>query len=448
MTWRGSRATRAVSPKRASRSPSIAHIRDPVELLRLMVAIAYAVGVTRPRARASRPISGGRGGERHATPAVLLVGEGPPRAGGIPTFLAHLRSDPWLNERVELDYLNTTHDRGRQPGAATLANVRLALRHTLTVLRRARRVDLVHLNLAPAPALPLLRAVALSLAARAGGARVILHAHTGRLEACLHSRLYRVLFPLALRAADLFVVVSRPAEGAARRFGGNVARLENGVDPAEFGLDLRGTRPVLMAFVGTVCERKGLIDLRDALVRVGQCHESGGSLRVVVAGDGAQEGPGAFERVKEAYREVPGVEFAGRLGRQAIVRLLEEANIFCLPSHWEGFPLSLLEAMAAGTAVIATSVGDVSAMLDGGRAGVLVPPHDPGRLAEAIERLATDPGERRRLGSTAKARVQAHYQRRHTVETLYRTYLTVLSTSTGEGASRARARARSAPHST
>ena len=122
------------------------------------------------------------------------------------------------------------------------------------------------------------------------------------------------------------------------------------------------------------------------------------------------------------------MEFPGRLSRQAIVHLLEEANIFCLPSHWEGFPLSLLEAMAAGVAVIATSVGDVSEMLDGGRAGVLVPAHDVDRLAGAIHRLAMDPVERYRLGSTARARVEAHYQQRHTVETLYRTYLTVLDT--------------------
>jgi len=386
-----------------------------------MVAVAYAVGVTHRRAPE-------RGGEPRARPAVLLVGEGSPTAGGIPTFLTQLRADPWLNDRVELRYLNTTNDRDKQPGAATMANVRLALRHTWAVWRRARRVHLVHLNLAPAPVLPLLRAIALSLAARLGGARVILHAHTGRLEACLHSRLYRLLFPLALRVADRVVVVSRPAELVARQFGGNVVRLENGVDPIEFEADVRGTDPVLLVFVGTVCERKGLIDLRDALVRLGQCEGTGRSLRVVLAGDGAQEGPGAFERVKEAYRGMPGVEFPGRLSRQAIVHLLEEANIFCLPSHWEGFPLSLLEAMAAGVAVIATSVGDVSEMLDGGRAGVLVPAHDVDRLAGAIHRLAMDPVERYRLGSTARARVEAHYQQRHTVETLYRTYLTVLDT--------------------
>jgi glycosyltransferase involved in cell wall biosynthesis len=123
------------------------------------------------------------------------------------------------------------------------------------------------------------------------------------------------------------------------------------------------------------------------------------------------------------------VEFAGSATwPSGLAERLGGAAVYVSVPSSDGTSVTLLEAMAAGVAVIATSVGDVSEMLDGGRAGVLVPAHDVDRLAGAIHRLAMDPVERYRLGSTARARVEAHYQQRHTVETLYRTYLTVLDT--------------------
>ena len=66
-------------------------------------------------------------------------------------------------------------------------------------------------------------------------------------------------------------------------------------------------------------------------------------------------------------------------------------------SHTEGVPQVLWEAMAAGAPIVATAVGGVAAALDQGGRGLLVPPRDAGRLADALRRLAADPALRRRI---------------------------------------------------
>jgi glycosyltransferase involved in cell wall biosynthesis len=357
--------------------------------------------------------------------SVVVVGHGPPTSGGIPSFVMRITQDAWLAKHCAIDYLNTAPRAEKRPGAFTGSNVGLTFAHAWKVFHRARRTDIVHLNLAATPTLPLIRAFVLTAAARLAGARVILHAHTGLIEDCVRNGVFRSLLRLELRVAATMIVVSRAAESAARPFG-RVNYLANGVDPAAFSTGPKDGDPALVLFVGTIAERKGLIDLRDALIAM----RSGGSparLRVVIVGDGAQEGPGAFERVRRAYASagLADVEFTGALGHDRIAELLARTDIFCIPSHSEGFPLSILEAMASEAALVATAVGDVPAMLGGGEAGVVVPIMDPDALSGALDRLARDRGERRRLGAAARRRVELEYSQQRLVERLFALYTSV-----------------------
>jgi glycosyltransferase involved in cell wall biosynthesis len=96
-------------------------------------------------------------------------------------------------------------------------------------------------------------------------------------------------------------------------------------------------------------------------------------------------------------------------------------------------PLALLEYGAMGLAVVATAVGQVSDVLDGGRAGVLVPPGDHRELAKALVSLLRSPEDRERLGRNLGARVTATFDTRAAVEGLHSLYTTALAGSSRVG---------------
>lgn len=91
---------------------------------------------------------------------------------------------------------------------------------------------------------------------------------------------------------------------------------------------------------------------------------------------------------------------------------LEAMDVFVLPSLWEGLSLALLEAMFHGLPVVATAVNGTPEAVADERTGLLVPPGDPGALADAMARLARDPELRTRLGTAGREEAE----RRFTVE--------------------------------
>jgi glycosyltransferase involved in cell wall biosynthesis len=95
--------------------------------------------------------------------------------------------------------------------------------------------------------------------------------------------------------------------------------------------------------------------------------------------------------------------------RSDVPALLAAADVFVLPSLSEGLPLALLEAMFSACAIVATSVGEVPAVLDHGQAGALVEPGNPAALASAIDRLLGDPVAARAMGARAAARAIAEF---------------------------------------
>jgi len=85
-------------------------------------------------------------------------------------------------------------------------------------------------------------------------------------------------------------------------------------------------------------------------------------------------------------------------------------------SLWEGMPNVVLEAMAAGRAVVATAVEGTAELVISGETGWLVPPRDPEALGRALLQAARDPGLCRRLGRNGRARVEAEFSLARTVD--------------------------------
>jgi glycosyltransferase involved in cell wall biosynthesis len=108
------------------------------------------------------------------------------------------------------------------------------------------------------------------------------------------------------------------------------------------------------------------------------------------------------------------VEFLGQ--RQDVAEILAASNLFVLSTNWEGFPLSILEAMRAGLPVIATDVDGVREAITDGDNGLLVRARDLDGLTEAIRRLVADPAIRERMG----ARGRIAYEERFSVGAMLR----------------------------
>ena len=113
--------------------------------------------------------------------------------------------------------------------------------------------------------------------------------------------------------------------------------------------------------------------------------------------------------------------------RADVADILRASDVFVLSSRWEGNPMSVMEAMAAGLPVVSTAVGGVPELVREGETGLLVPSEDAGALAQALQALVDDPAHRQAMGAAARRHAVARFDIRHTVrryEQLYEKLLT------------------------
>ncbi len=201
------------------------------------------------------------------------------------------------------------------------------------------------------------------------------------------------------------VAVDRPALEALRAQGfTNAAHIANGVDVAEFAGPHTEPDPPRFLSTGRHEHQKGLDVLLDAAATLRK--ERGPVFRVVVTGQGSLTAALRGRARRVGLDEV--VTFAGAVSRADLVRAYRESTAFVLPSRFEGFPITILEAWAAGLPVIATPVGGVPDLCEKDNS-VLVPPEDPRALSTAMAVLLDDPGLRRRLGEAGNRLVRERF---------------------------------------
>ena len=155
--------------------------------------------------------------------------------------------------------------------------------------------------------------------------------------------------------------------------------------------------------VGTVANLRSTKGYPDLLVAAREVTRREARVRFVAAG----RGPLEQELREQKDRLGLGDRFSFLGYRADAVRVMSAFDIFCLASHYEGLPIALMEALALGLPVVATDVGGVAELVTDGKEGFLVPPSRPEVLADAIVRLARDPGRRAEMSEHARARADA-----------------------------------------
>lgn len=283
----------------------------------------------------------------------------------------------------------------RVRGLRTLVN------QTLYVpsLARLAAVDVVHVFsasywsflLAPVPAM---------LAARSLNKRVVLHYHSG--EADDHLSNWGPLVNPWLRLAHEIVVPSKYLREVFAQHGYEARVIPNLVDLSAFRFrDRLPLRPRLLSTRNL--EPYYRVDVViDAFMRF-KATEPAATL--TIAGYGSEEG--RLRRLA-AQGARDAIRFVGKIDPDLMPQLYEETDIFVNASVVDNQPVSILEAFSSGLPVVSTPTGDIRFMVKDGETGLLVPPGDPGALADAIGALWRDSDRARQMARRARHEVAQH----------------------------------------
>jgi glycosyltransferase involved in cell wall biosynthesis len=195
---------------------------------------------------------------------------------------------------------------------------------------------------------------------------------------------------------------------------GNVEVIPNGVEVARFAKRISSEErerfrasygyadeDIVMVTVSRLAKKNAVNDIVQSLVFLPS------NYKLLIAGDG--EDRGMLGQMVNDLGVKDRVTFLGTKSQDELPSILQSTDMFCRPSLSEGLGISFLEAMAAGTPIIATPVGGIPDFLHDGETGIFCQPHDPESIARAAIRIETEPGLREKLIRQGSELVQAEY---------------------------------------
>ncbi|MGN7469761.1 glycosyltransferase family 4 protein [Brevibacillus sp. SAFN-007a] len=170
-----------------------------------------------------------------------------------------------------------------------------------------------------------------------------------------------------------------------------------------------GADDLVIAYVGRMVGEKGIFELLDAFSRLAR---ESGRVRLLLVGDVSDsERDQRGKALREHCRKHPQIVLTGF--RQDIPQLLAASDIFVLPSHREGLPRSIIEAMAMGKPIVATNIRGCREEVADGVNGILVEPKQSGHLYTALKKLACDARLREAYGQNSRYLAEEHFHEQH-----------------------------------
>jgi glycosyltransferase involved in cell wall biosynthesis len=199
----------------------------------------------------------------------------------------------------------------------------------------------------------------------------------------------------------------------------SVSYVPNGIDVDRFEPEGE-TESGRLLYLGRLAREKRVVDIVESMPTILEAHPGA---ELVVVGTGPER-----QTLEERAAELgvaDSVEFAGRVSDEAVVEYYSSAQVFVLPSIWEGHPLTLLEAWASETPVVASDTEGITEFVEDGTNGRLIEPKNTTDIASTVTDLLDNPEERRTYATNGRELVESEYTWRATAERTNDIYQTV-----------------------
>ncbi len=271
------------------------------------------------------------------------------------------------------------------------------------------KIDIIHVHTPLSPfiktSLPLLTTIHTPMLTDTGSIEV------NNLRSMIEKLMGRfVSYPIELKLlkrADMITTVANSVALELREYNINpdeVTVIGNGVDEKRFSPIKNKADDKYILYTGRLAYRKGLFDLIECGKYV--CTKYA-DVNFIIVGDGMLRDKLQI-KVKNLGLEKRFI-FKGHVPKNELINLYQNATLHVIPSHYEGLPTVLLEAMSCGLPVIATAVSGNLDVIENGENGLLIPPKSPKEMANAISILLEDSSWRHDLGKAARKTIEKKF---------------------------------------
>lgn len=355
-------------------------------------------------------------------PKIIVLGQFPPSSGGICTNIQNLMNSPLKDKYCFFPFQTGSKKYGNlgyfeeKVFSKFFRTVKSFFSYIAFLVKN--HPTLVHINTSLA-SFSFWRDVSFLVITKLFGASVLFQIHGGVLIDFLENKYFvtSLLVKRLLAIPDQIVVLSFAQKKSFELLGIsqkmkvvpnmiNIDRFNENGNQRQY-LNVPAEYTVILFVAPIFFERKGVWEILEAIPIVIKNHMR--TLFVFVGGDKEEN---AMKRhcIKEGLQDH--VFFAGHLFGKDILKIYRESDIFILPTYSEGFPLVILEAMAAGLPIVSTPVGAIPEIIEDGVNGFLVPPKNSKMLAERIILLIKDKHLREKMATNNKRKVKEKYDMR------------------------------------
>ena len=346
---------------------------------------------------------------------VLVIGPSTQGAkGGMTTVLNVMREDAMLNSRVELTFYSSFIE------APFLKKAFYCLWQLVKSFFLYHKYDVIHIH-STAWASAFRKALYIR-AAKLAGKKVIVHLHNAQYVDyynSLSARKQRFL-RRSLQMSDLVLCLSDVLKESCEASIGvdHCTALNNCIDTDKYGRIHEQSQncPHQLLFLARVLPHKGVYDLVEVLRRL---KEDGKPVRCIIAGDGETDKVGALA-ASYGLKEL--IELPGWVDGEMKLELLRNSTALILPSYREGLPMAILEAMAAGKAIISTAIAAIPEVVEEGVNGWLFQPGDLDALYQILVNFRESQELCLEMGRKNYEKARSQYSSSKLLDDLYHHY--------------------------